>query len=216
MAHCQAIMGLVRPAGLLLGALLAFGVNGEAPAGNLAQLPGQDSDFERCRAIKEDSARLRCYEEALPNRADKQQPSVAGTWRLVRTPNPTGGADAISIIQTADISRSDLDLAGLMIRCAETTTEVLIVLVRPFPPRARPQVTIGTGSKRLDFTASVAPPGLMLLLPPEANALAAGSWQTEPELTIEVADEHAPIHGVVPLTGIGPALRQLRLTCASK
>jgi hypothetical protein len=208
--------GLLRPAGLVLGAWLAVGVNGEAPAGNLAQLLGQDNDFERCRAIKEEGARLRCYEEAIPNRSDKQQPSDAGTWRLVRTPNPTGGADAISIIQTADISRSDLDLAGLMIRCAETTTEVLIVLVRPFPPRAHPEVTIGAGNKHLDFTASVAPPGLMLLLPPEANALAAGPWQTEPELTIEIADERAPIHGVVPLTGLGAALRQLRLTCASK
>jgi hypothetical protein len=208
--------GLLRPAGLLLGAWLAVGVNGEAPAGKLAQLLGQDNDFERCRAIKEDGARLRCYEEAIPNRSDKQQPSDAGTWRLVRTPNPTGGADAISIIQTADISRSDLDLAGLMIRCAETTTEVLIVLVRPFPPRAHPEVTIGAGSKHLDFTASVAAPGLMLLLPPEANALAAGPWQTEPELRIEIADERAPIHGVVPLTGLGAALRQLRLTCASK
>jgi hypothetical protein len=216
MAHCQAITGLFRPAGLLLGAWLAVGVTVEAPAGNLAQLLGQDNDFERCRAIKEDSARLRCYEEAIPNRSDKQQPGVAGTWRLVRTPNPTGGADAISIIQTADISRSDLDLAGLMIRCAETTTEVLIVLIRPFPPRAHPEVTIETGSKRLDFTASVAPPGLMLLLPPEANALAAGPWQTEAELSIAVADEHAPIHGVVPLVGLGASLRQLRLTCASK
>jgi hypothetical protein len=214
MAHCQAMTAFFRPAGLLLGALLAVGLNGEAAAGNLAQLPGQDNDFERCRAIKEDSARLRCYEEAIPNRSDK--PSVAGTWRLVRTPNPAGGADAISIIQTADISRSDLDLAGLMIRCAEPTTEVLIVLVRPFQPRAHPVVTIGAGGKRLDFTTSVAPPGLMLLLPPEANVLAAGPWQMEPEITVEVADERSPIHGVVPLTGLGTALRQLRLTCASK
>jgi hypothetical protein len=47
-----------------------------------------------------------------------RNPESMGGWHLVRTRNPYGGADAISIMRTADASRSDLDLAGLMIRCA--------------------------------------------------------------------------------------------------
>ena len=165
------------------------------------QLPVPDRDFERCRTIA-DGADLHCYEQATSKRPDRPQPSVAGTWRLVRTPNPAGGADAISIMQIADPSRSDLDLAGLMVRCGEATTEVLIMLVRPFPPKSHREVTIVSGSQPVEFTATAAPPGLMLLLPPQANALADGPWQDASELTIEVADEHAPIHGVVPLPGL--------------
>ena len=69
------------------------------------------------------------------------QPSAGrstGTWRLVRTPNPRGGPDAVSIMQTAEPMRSDLDLAGLMLRCAERDIEVVVVLLKPFPPRAHP------------------------------------------------------------------------------
>src|SRR5262245_14711786 len=39
-----------------------------------------------------------------------------GTWRLVRTPDPRGGSEAVSIMQTADVSRSDIDFAGVMLR----------------------------------------------------------------------------------------------------
>ena len=43
----------------------------------------------------------------------------------MRTRNPHGGADAVSIMHTADTSKSDLDLAGLMIRCREGGTEIV-------------------------------------------------------------------------------------------
>ena len=199
-------------------AIFAGQVAGAAADGQrLAQLLGPGSESEHCRTITDSGARLRCYEATTSDRSDKRQSSIAGAWRLVRTPNPAGGPDAVSIMHTADVSRSDLDLAGLMVRCGQETTEVLIVLVRPFPPRARPKVSIGVaGSGPVEFTASVAAPGLLLLLPPEANTLAAGPWQTAPELTIAVADEHAPIHGVVPLTGLGIALGELRQNCPFK
>ena len=58
---------------------------------------------------------------------------LAGGWHFVRTRNPYGGVDAISIMHTADTSRSDLDLAGLMIRCSERGPEAVIVLIRTFP-----------------------------------------------------------------------------------
>jgi len=210
-----------RPAELFLCpfflAIFAGQVAGAAADGQrLTQLLGPDSESQHCRTIPDSAARLRCY-EATSNRSDKQQPSAAGAWRLVRTPNPAAGPDAVSIMHTADVSRSDLDLAGLMVRCREETTEVLIVLVRPFPPRARPKVTIAVaGSGPVELTASVAAPGLLLLLPPEANSLAVGPWQTASELTIAVADEHAPIQGVVPLAGLGIALGELRQNCPFK
>ena len=53
----------------------------------------------------------------------------------------------------------------------------------------------------------------MLLLPADANALVTGPWQTVPELKVAIADEHAPIHGVIPLTGLGAALRLLQQNC---
>lgn len=201
-----------RPAELFLCMVLAVLAGRVVAEESLNQPPGSESKFERCRLIKDGSARLRCYEEATSGHVDKQPP-VFGGWRLVHTPNPAGGPDAISIMQTADISRSDIDLAGLTIRCAEGTAEVLVVLVRPFPPRAHPKVTIEAGSTPVEFNTSVASPGLMLLLPADANALATGPWQTVAELKVEIADEHAPIHGVIPLTGLGAALRLLQQNC---
>ena len=206
---------LPRPLKLVLGAcLIVYAGHSGSAAAEVTQLLVPDADFERCRTIADVKARLNCYEQATSKRRDGPQPSVAGSWRLVRTPNPAGGTDAISIMQIADPSRSDLDLAGLMVRCGEATTEVLIILVRPFPPNSPHQVTIVSGAgKPVEFTATAAPPGLMLLLPPQANVLADGPWQDASELTIEVADEHAPIYGVVPLTGLAKALIVLRENC---
>jgi hypothetical protein len=202
----------LRLAELVLGATLMAGVAGPAAA----QLPGPDSGFEHCREITNDAERLRCYEAATAKRSDQAGANVAGTWRLVRTPNPATGASAISIMQTADVSRSDLDLAGLMVRCAEATPEVLVVLVRPLPPRAQPKVTAAAAGQTVELTASVVAPGVMLLLPPQASALAASAWQAAPDLTITVADETAPIRGVIPLAGLGAALRELRQNCLTR
>src|SRR5262249_16560991 len=74
--------------------------------------------------------------------------SSAGTWRLVRTPNPRGGPDAVSIMQTADAARSDIDLAGLTLRCSDTGFDVIVVFLKPFPPRTHPKVKLTTGSYR--------------------------------------------------------------------
>ena len=74
---------------------------------------------------------------ANPNFSISEQTSgreLSGGWRFVRTPNPRGGADAISIMHIADLTRSDLDLAGLTIRCSKGGTELVVVLLRPLPP----------------------------------------------------------------------------------
>jgi hypothetical protein len=179
--------------------------------------PGPFGALEQCQRIKDEIARLHCYEgvTSKPDPTSKSQSTGVGNWRLVRTPNPAGGADAVSIMQTADIAKSDLDLAGLMFRCGERNVETLVVLVRPFPPRAHPKVTAGAGGRSGQFTATVVPPGSALLLPPEASSLAAGPWQSSPELAVEVADEN-PIRGVIALAGLGPAYRMLVANCRSQ
>ena len=96
-------------------------------------------------------------------RAGGAQPTLvselAGGWHLVRTHNPNGGADAISIMHTADTSRSDLDLVGLMIRCSETSAEVVIIILPALPFRSRPHVSFGKPGNETQFDATVAPPG---------------------------------------------------------
>src|ERR1019366_7518330 len=83
-------------------------------------------------------------------------PELMGGWHFVRTRDPHGGTDAISITHTADTSRSDLDLAGLMIRCSERGPEAVIVLIRTFPLRARPHVMFGKPENETKFEATVA------------------------------------------------------------
>ena len=188
------------------------------------QQPGPDSNFERCRAIADDAARLRCYEAATAKPAPSlpaPSPSLTtGPWRLARTPNPAGGPDAVFVMKTADVTKSDIDLAGLMLRCGKGNFDVLLVLVRPLPPRARPKITVTASGRTVDFIASVVPPGAEVLLPQEATALASGPWQLAPDLSVEVGpvegdDPPTPIRGVIALAGLGAALAQLQANCPS-
>ena len=77
-------------------------------------------------------------------------------------------------MQTADLSRSDIGLAGLILRCSDASFEVLIVLLKPLQPRARPQVKLVMRGSTAAFTATVIPPGTALALPNEAAALLNG------------------------------------------
>jgi hypothetical protein len=149
--------------------------------------------------------------------ADPAPPTADG-WRLLRTPNPRGGGDAISISHTADITRSDLDLAGLMLRCHDPAAhdpgaEVVLVVVTPFPPRAQPSVTIGADGKEWRFEASVVSPGAELLLPAEAADLAAGLWQSAHELVVKVSSPEQSFGGVIPIDGLAAALATLAANC---
>ena len=147
--------------------------------------------------------------------AANEPPSAeaAGTWRLVRTVNPRGGADAVSVMHTADTSRSDLDLAGLMIRCSGERSELAIVLLSPFPLRAHPQVTFGDGAHSARFEANVGPPGTAIVLAGDPKELLGKAWSNESDLFIRVTDGPKTISGVVPLAGVQSALRLLRANC---
>jgi hypothetical protein len=136
-----------------------------------------------------------------------------GAWHLLRTANPRGGADAVSISYTADVTRSDPDLAGLMLRCGEIGPEVVIVVISAFPYRAQPSLTIGADGKEWRFETRVVPPGAELLLPAQATALAVGSWQSAHELTVKISSPEQSFGGVIAIDGLGTALATLTANC---
>jgi hypothetical protein len=171
------------------------------------------SRFERCKTIPDGPARLSCYEKAAGLNSSSLAAALPNGWHLARTPNPRGGPEAVAAMRTADLSRSDIGLAGIMLSCAENGTEVIIVVVTPFPPRARPNVSVGAGAIETMFRATVVPPGAELRLPPEAAVLASGPWQASRELAVRVTSEAEEIKGVVPTDGLGSALATLRASC---
>jgi hypothetical protein len=159
--------------------------------------------------IESKAERLRCYEQAASAR-----PPDSGAWRLARSPNPEGGPDAISIMHTAETSRSDLDIAGLMLRCADGGIEALVIVIEPRPPRSRPHVSLSALGGSSTFEATVAPPFSALLLPREAAALLTGPWRVATELSIQVDGGGPPVRAIVLLAGLQSALDRLSANCA--
>ena len=101
-----------------------------------------------------------------------------------------------------------------MLRCAEgATTDVLIVLAAPLPPRTHPKVTVVAGATTTEFIATVMPPGALVLLPEKASALVERTWQSVPELAVSIADNNRVLRGVIPLEDISNAMQQLQSNC---
>jgi hypothetical protein len=174
-----------------------------------------NTEAEHCSRMKDERERMRCEKEEDPStKVSQPLPPELGTWRLIRTSNPAGGPEAISIVKTANTTGSDVDFAGLMLRCGEgATTQVLVILVEPLPLRAHPKVTVVAGATTTEFTASVLPPGASVLLPEKASALVEDAWQSVPELSISIAENRRSIHGVISLADIGTAMRTLQSSC---
>jgi hypothetical protein len=171
---------------------------------------------DACLMVRDSASRMHCYEGFGLNVAQAGAPGEAladDAWRLVRTPDPNGGRDAVSITRTADVSKSDLEFAGLMLRCGERSVEVLVVVVRAFPPQAHPKVKLVAGPSTVELTASVVPPDVLLLLPSDSTVLATGAWQAATELSVTVEDQQGAIRGVIPLMGLGHALALVRSAC---
>ena len=137
---------------------------------------------------------------------------LVGGWHFVRTRDPHGAGEAVSIMHTADTSRSGPDLAGLTIRCAKGDTEILIVLMQSFPLRAKPTVVIGQANQESRFKATVAAPGTAILLPRDAASLVR-SWYAQNALFVRVAEDQDTIQGVVPLEGLETAFKVLVANC---
>jgi len=150
---------------------------------------------------------------ATTTAADTQQSKLSGGWHLVRTGNMKGRPEAVSVSHTVDGSRSDIDLAGIMLRCGEQSVEVIVVVVTPFPPHSQPEVSVRANSQEWRFTAKVISPGAELLLPAEASQLASGPWQAARELAIKVISQERSFAGVIPIAGIGEALAAVAASC---
>ncbi|WP_271526783.1 MULTISPECIES: hypothetical protein [unclassified Bradyrhizobium] len=119
-------------------------------------------------------------------------------------------------MKTADTAQSDPDFAGLIVRCApQGKIDVLVALIRPFPPRSRPKVTIAAnGGGTLTFDARMAAAGATVLLPDEVSAFAAGKWQTAASLSVAVSEGDSEIKGVVALNGLREAYHSLLANCS--
>ncbi len=174
-------------------------------------------DFTKCKVIENDQARLNCLKDLLPKPSSEPKASATDdSWPLVRTPHPQGGPEAVSIMRTADTTQSDPDLAGLMIRCKEGPgLEVLLALVRPFPPRSKRDVVITSLATPSTLHAEASLAGTALVLPIEARAFTTGPWQGLKELAVTIKDPEAEIHGVIPLGGLAPAMAKLSANCPS-
>lgn len=179
-------------------------------------------EFDRCKQIINNEERLQCLKELTIPPGPALGPSRRDAWKLIRTPDSQGGQDTISIMSVADISRSSPDLAGLLIRCRQGTAidtpgteaiDILIVLVRPLSPRARPKVKIAAAGAEISFNATAVPPGSAILLPPEAQSLANGDWRGSTELAVDIEDIGLTARGIVPIDGLGSALANLTTTC---
>jgi hypothetical protein len=104
-------------------------------------------------------------------------------------------------MQMANASQSDIGLAGLVVRCGETSVDVLIVLLKPFPPRTHPRVKLATRDSTAEVQATVLSPGVVISLPREAAALVHGPWQSSREVAVEVGEDNDLIRGVISLVG---------------
>jgi hypothetical protein len=192
------------------------------PTGTAAQ-GLNEAAYDHCRSFPEAAARLQCFESIMSNRPAAPgtlaaptlggRSSSIGRWRLVRTPNPQGGKEAVSVMRSAEFSGSDPEFAGLVLRCGERDVEVLLAVIGQMSFRARPRVTIKTSNSRGEYEASIAPPGLLVLLPHEVTALALGPWRSASDLSVSIADDQHLIRGSVQLADLKAASDLLIASC---
>ncbi|PDT87387.1 hypothetical protein CO669_25965 [Bradyrhizobium sp. Y36] len=142
-------------------------------------------------------------------------PAPSSVWKFSRTQGGKEGESFAAITKTADTAQSDPDFAGLIVRCApKGKIDVLVALIRPFPPRSHPKVTIAASSGgTLTVEASMAAAGAAVLLPDEVSAFAAGKWQTTASLSLVVKESDSEIKGVVALNGLREAYHSLLANC---
>ena len=190
--------------------------------------PTMRDAVDACRTIANDAARLRCFEAATrppaegggqapsqfpPLATPPSAPNVTGGWRLVRVPRPEGG-DSITMMHTAD-SRSDANFAGVSLRCGDKGLQTMLIVIEPFPLRSKPTVSIATPGGNMAFSASVLPPGAIILLPGEVSDLIRGPWKGLANLSVRIEADGRLVSGSVPLTGI-EAVSYTHLTLPTK
>jgi hypothetical protein len=170
-----------------------------------------------CASSVSPEQRQRCDDEAFRQiETGSQSTQLEGGWRLVKSRNPDGGADAISAMHVVDSAKSDARLAGLSLQCGRDGIEIVLIVLEPLLRSMRPNVVLITGEKRAEFEASVIQGGAALLLPADASRLAASDWQGATELSVEIATKPTAIRGAVPIGGLSTALRYLSQNCPAR
>ena len=170
-----------------------------------------------CASSVSPEQRQRCDEEAFRQvETGSQSTQLEGGWRLVKSRNPDGGADAISVMHVVDSAKSDARLAGLSLQCGRNGIEIVLIVLERQSRSTRPNVVLITGEKQAEFEASVIQGGAALLLPADASKLAAGEWQGATELSVEIATKPTAIRGTVPIGGLSAALRYLSQNCPAQ
>jgi hypothetical protein len=143
-----------------------------------------------------------------------QVAAPSSIWKFTRTQGTKEGESFTAIMKTADTAQSDPDFAGLIVRCApKGKIDVLVALIRPFPPRTHPQVTIRSAGGSQTFESSMAAAGAAVLLPDEVSALVGGNWQMTPSLAVTIKESDSEIKGMVALNGLREAYNSLLTNC---
>lgn len=173
-------------------------------------LGGADRPLERTTPCA-GSARSSCHGAPFVEVASSSSP-----WKFTRTQGAKEGESYGAIMKTADTAQSDPDFAGLIVRCAPNSKiDVLVALIRPFPPGSHPQVTIASSNGgTVTVGASMAAAGAAVLLPDEVSAFAGGRWQTTASLSLIIKENGSEIKGMVTLNGLQQAYHALRANCS--
>jgi hypothetical protein len=154
------------------------------------------SGLQDCRIGVSPEQRQLCDEEASRQlKAGSETIQLEGGWRLVRTKDPSSGAQVVSVMHVVDSAKSDFNLAGLSFRCGQAEIEGVLIVLAPLPLAFSPAVVLKAGANHAEFTASVIQKGEALLLPGAASTLAAGDWQNKTEVSVDIATKPNPISG---------------------
>jgi hypothetical protein len=145
-----------------------------------------------------------------------QSTALDGGWRLVKSRNPDGNGEIVSLMRAVDTAKSDIALAGLSLRCGPVRPEVVLILLDPIPSTERPVVTLQAGPTRTRAEASAQQGGQTLVLSQAALPLANAARQGASEVAVTIETRPNPITGVVPLSGLVNALSSLSVYCPVK
>lgn len=159
--------------------------------------------------------------QTSPIAAETISPNASGTgsepagegWRRVHGSSTNGAPAPTAILHTADFERSDPRLAGLMLRCGEHGVEAVIVVVEPFPPHARPKITLRASGHEFNFEGEIIPTGAGIRLPVDGASLVSRALLGAKELGINIEDRALTVDGVVALAGLAQAFQTLNADC---
>src|SRR5260370_15241045 len=117
-----------------------------------SQVRELNADFKDCSGKLAPGDLQRCEDMfARKVEAGSRTSQLPGGWRLVKTPDPSGGPDAVSVLHAADTTKSDLNFAGLTLRCGQTGIETLLILLEPLARGSQYGVLVKSGSTETRF-----------------------------------------------------------------